>query len=249
MQRHLIRLVKKTLRRLGVEMNRYSVLNNSSLRRALIMNQYDINIVFDVGANEGQYAEEIRELGYKGAIHSFEPIPSAYQKLSRKAAKDSQWQPHFCAVGDASGKAIFNISANSVSSSLLKMEAMHESVAPESRFISTIEVPVKPLDDFISVISPADRLWIKLDVQGYEKKVCEGAPQLLSRAMVVESELSLVRLYSESPLISQMIGEFDRLGFELYNLDIGCTDPQSGRVCQVNGTFVKRSAARLQMSV
>jgi hypothetical protein len=61
------KLTKKTLRRFG-----YDIIS-LKYRRSLIdfLNYYKIDVVFDVGANTGQFGSRLRELGYKGEIISY----------------------------------------------------------------------------------------------------------------------------------------------------------------------------------
>src|SRR5688572_14573283 len=69
----------------------------SHLRK--ILHDYRVDTVIDVGANVGQFGKLTRSLGYKGMIHSFEPVESAFSELSKEAAKDRRWVPHKMAVG------------------------------------------------------------------------------------------------------------------------------------------------------
>ena len=51
-----------------------------------------MDCVFDIGANNGQYAQMLRKYaGYQGRIISFEPIPSAADKIRKLAAGDPLW--------------------------------------------------------------------------------------------------------------------------------------------------------------
>ena len=78
-----------------------------------------IDLVLDVGANEGQYASRLRKNGFSGRIISFEPLSTAFEVLQRACDHDNSWSCHGYAIGEKRGKATINISANSMSSSLL----------------------------------------------------------------------------------------------------------------------------------
>jgi hypothetical protein len=86
---------------------------------------------------------------------------------------------------------------------------------------------------------PNDRLWIKLDVQGYEHTVLDGAMQAIAQTRVVESELSLVPLYEGQHLYRDIIDQLESLGFGLVSIERGFTDPNTGHVLQVDGIFVR----------
>ena len=85
-----------------------------------------IDLVIDIGANEGQFAKELRAGGYSGRIVSFEPLSAAHRRLLQESNRDSAWHVHpRCALGDRLGEIELNISGNSVSSSILPMLASH----------------------------------------------------------------------------------------------------------------------------
>ena len=51
-----------------------------------VLERFSVDCVFDVGANDGQYATQLRKkVGYKGLIISFEPIPESAQIIREKS--------------------------------------------------------------------------------------------------------------------------------------------------------------------
>ena len=60
----------------GYEVHRRDLAH--AARRNAAMAVRGIDVVFDIGANEGQYVRELREFGYGGRIVSFEPLPQAF---------------------------------------------------------------------------------------------------------------------------------------------------------------------------
>lgn len=125
--------------------------------------RFGCDLVLDVGANTGQYAARLRELGYGGKILSFEPLPDAHAQLLARAAADPLWEVHpRCALGAAAGTGALNVAGNSVSSSLLPMLDLHAAAAPRSIYIGQVETPVTTLDallecGFSATALPQDR--------------------------------------------------------------------------------------------
>jgi hypothetical protein len=75
---------------------------------------FNVDCVFDVGANAGQYANMLRtELDYQGHIISFEPIPEVAQRLRATAAAERSWFVEELALDEREGQASFNVLANS----------------------------------------------------------------------------------------------------------------------------------------
>jgi len=182
-------LVRKGVRKVGYDIVPFSAGTAQFQRRSLLTCQQ----VIDVGANVGQFAERVRDLGFQGPILSFEPSGNAYSTLESKAAADDLWEVRNLAIGEKRGLATLLISENSVSSSLLKVAPLHLDAAPESRLSSTETVKVSTLDDELA--DDAQGLYLKLDIQGFELAALRGAVNALSSADIVQVEVSFAPLY------------------------------------------------------
>jgi FkbM family methyltransferase len=201
-------------------------------------------VVFDVGANIGQYGLSLRKCGFTGRIVSFEAIPSVHDRLSALAAKDRNWLvAPCCALGRAQGKAVINLANNSVSSSLLPMHETHIQVAPDSKYVGNESVRVERLDDIAPPLLPdTGGLLLKVDTQGYEEEVLAGAERTIGRVIAMQLELSLVPLYRGAPNLRRMLEICDDLGFQLHGLIPGIYDEKSGQLLQMDGLFVRSGA-------
>lgn len=235
------RMTHRLLRKSGFDILRYNVDNFSSLRRTHILKPLSIDVVFDIGAAEGTYALQIREESYKGRIISFEPLPLAFNILQSRASNDTLWDVKCMAIGDLDGHIDINISANWASSSLLPMSSNHVTALPQASYIAKEKVQISKLDSLSKkLIKSNDRVFLKADVQGFERHVLEGAQETLHQIYAVEIELSLVPLYDGSPPLREMIDYMDNLGFVLVSLENVFTDPATSYLLQVNGIFVRR---------
>jgi FkbM family methyltransferase len=206
---------------------------------ATLLREEHINLVLDVGANLGQFASWIRKGGYQDRILSFEPLNQAHHDLVNAAKQDSLWTvaPKM-ALGNAPGEIDIHVARNSVSSSILPMLNTHLQAAPDSGYVETQTVKVNRLDDVFSP-DPSDRLLLKVDVQGYEKAVLEGAPRILQQCRAMIVELSLVPLYEGQSLAMELWKYIMNLGFQACYFDPGFRDPFSGRMLQMDGVFVR----------
>jgi FkbM family methyltransferase len=218
--------------------------NPFSVRIARALDHLGVGTVLDVGANVGQYAAGLRSSGYRGRIVSFEPLSDAYARLARRCAHDPAWTVHRQAVGSEPGELELNISANSYSSSLLPMTSAHTGAAPRSQYVGVEKVPVTTLADLLPVhdVDPASA-WLKIDTQGYEAQVLDGAGSRLGEFAAVQLELSFVPLYVGQSLLDELVGRLRAAGFVFFGLEAGFSDPRTGRTLQCDGVFVRADLA------
>lgn len=231
-------LAEGMLKRAGLSISRYR--DSTEARRKILLNRHAIDLVLDVGANKGQYAKKILDVGYRGDVISFEPLPSAFAELEIAAERNPQWTCVNLAVGETNAEVFLNESANSQSSSILSMLPSHVAAAPESRYVAGQLVRMTRLDSYLrDRVHESSRVWLKLDVQGYERRVLEGATDTIPLVQVIETELSLIPLYASQQLMCDDIGYLADLGFRLVWIQRGYRDVRSGDVLQVNGIFVR----------
>ncbi len=225
-------LVKRGGRLLGLEISRYRPF---AARRADRLAALAIETVIDVGANVGQYGQELRDHGYRGRIVSYEPLTEAYRVLEQTAASDPEWECHNLALGETDERRELTVAANLSSSSLLTMTDEMRALIPD---VGVELVSVKRLDGLdVRLEGP---LMLKLDVQGYEARVLAGCGEVLDRVEQLECELSLAWLYDDQAQLSEMVAGLDGLGFEMVDLDPSFHDRRDGRILSFDALFGRR---------
>ena len=179
-----------------------------SIRRFL--HEFAIDCVFDVGANRGQYATMLRkDAGFAGTILSFEPNPDIFAQLSRRAASDGKWHVFNLALSDFEGVASFNIMAADQFSSLKKPSDNQDAIfADRNRVTRTVEMQCRRLDALLPELRAAHgfgRPFLKMDTQGHDLSVCEGAGAALAEFAGVQTELGVRRIYEGATSYRAMI--------------------------------------------
>jgi FkbM family methyltransferase len=204
------------LRRTG-----YAIARTPAKRLVQVMRSRGITLVLDVGANRGQFASELRVLGYEGRIISYEPLAEPFQALERAAEGDPGWAALNTAVGDANGRRAMNVASNgAASSSFLEMLDAHRAGAPEVSYVASQDVDVRTLDALATpVILPDDVAMLKVDVQGYEQQVLAGGKATLARASLVSLEVSFVALYAKSLVFADVLDFMQKAGFVLADIE------------------------------
>jgi FkbM family methyltransferase len=207
--------IRKLARSLGFDVARYPGAASHWPRLADMLERYEITLVFDVGANIGQYAASLRNNGYEGRIVSFEPLSAAHAELSANADLDSLWDvaPRV-AVGAASGETTVNISPESDMSSLLPLTVDAAEKFASVRPTGSETVPITTLAAEIPRYANAnDTIFVKSDTQGYEAEVLDGLAGAADRVMGLQLELSLVPIYKGQPDYLTVLNRVGELGF------------------------------------
>jgi len=198
-------------------------------------------MIFDLGANVGQFARDLLVRGYEHPILSVEPLEEAHRRLLEASRTHENWRVfRRCAVGDAPGAMTLHVAANSQSSSLLPMTAEHERGAPHALYVGQETVEVVTTDQLVAEVAPdARRIALKLDVQGYEWHVLRGGAKTLPRVMLIFIEMSLQPAYHGESDFIDMFQKICGLGFECYALHPAYTSPVDHRVMQVDALFAR----------
>lgn len=235
------KIIRKCLSNLGLDLIRLSPSTNPAFQLFKGLSHFGVTVVLDVGANVGQFGTSLRDVGFDGRIVSFEPLSEAHAALVTSARSDARWKVHpRCAIGTEAGEININIAGNSVSSSVLPMLASHSEAAAGSAYVGAERVPLLPLDDAAAdYLTAADRAFVKIDTQGYEWQVLDGAEQTLAGAAGVLCELSLVPLYEGQKLWRDVIARLEEMGFTLWAIQKGFTDPRDGRTLQLDAIFFR----------
>jgi FkbM family methyltransferase len=235
---------KRLLNSFGVEIRGHNPMSSPTLQLVATFERFGIDLVLDVGANRGQFGTQIRRAGYKGKIVSFEPLSQAAIRLERASRRDTNWVRHpRCALGDRDGQIDINIAGNSESSSILQMLPAHRDAAPQSAYCGQESVPIARLDTVVAeYLVGAQAPFLKIDAQGYEWQILDGAIQTMPKLRGMLLELSLVPLYEGQHLWLETITRLEQLGFQLWALHPAFTDPRDYRILQMDGIFYRKQS-------
>lgn len=187
----------------------------------------DIDLIVDVGANEGQFAKEMRQRFPGAHIVSFEPNPQVYNQLNAWALADGNARAINCAIGEADGELEMNLHVDhSPSSSILATSAKKEDFFPQTKRQKSLSVQVRRLDGVLAEngVIVGSKTFLKFDIQGFEEKAMRGAPKTLASVGAMMTEVFLENLYE---------GQADFLNLAIMARDAGLR--YSGNLHQVIG--------------
>ena len=208
---------------------------------AAILRHQATDLVLDVGANRGQYARMLREHGYRGRIRSFEPLPEPHAELSRAASADPLWEVEArLALGDVDGKVTIERSLESDMSSVLPQSTLLREISPSSAITERLEVEARRLDTL--GLGSLNRGHLKIDVQGFEPQVLDGATGILDRLASVQLEMALLPVYKGEIAWREIVDRLDHLGYDLHLVIPGYFERKLARQLQIDGVFVRRQS-------
>lgn len=244
------KLLERSKRRLGkltglhLKLKRFTASASEPLRTAMLLREKGIDLVIDIGANTGQFAESLYDFDYAGQVLSFEPVSEAHQEISQRSQPYAKWTiAERMAIGEEDGEIEFNITDDTQFSSVLPIEDTFAAHNTKSSIVKKEMLPIHRLDTIISQYVPdweSRNILLKVDTQGYEQQVLNGAQAVLAKARGIKIEIPVYKIYQQAQL--DFYGTLDLVreeGFQPYSFHIEGVDLPTGRVNTMDGLFFR----------
>jgi FkbM family methyltransferase len=204
----MLSTIKKIVKKLPIAFTKNQQYDAQTVQILKQVCRADSNCV-DVGCHKGEMLDVILKFAPNGQHYCFEPLPHFHDIL---VSKNYPSNCHFYnfALSNAAGETSFNYVVSNPPYSGIKQrrfDRAHEDV-------QLITVKTALLDDVLPLDSWID--FIKIDVEGAEMLVLEGAAKTLERCrpvVVFEHGLGGSDIYGTTP--RQMFQFFERLGFSV----------------------------------
>jgi FkbM family methyltransferase len=208
-----------------------------------LLARLDVDCVLDVGANLGQYAVELRLIGFKGLIISFEPTPSLHAQIARWSKSHKNWATMQIALGRETGTLPLNVMAVSTLNSFHQPStAETDSFASVNTVVETVDVRVETLNELLPKLQAQygfRRPFLKMDTQGHDVDVFDGANQVHDRIVGLQSEISVKRIYQGTLTWTEAIAHYQQDGFDLAGLY--AVNPGESELCELDCFMTRRT--------
>jgi FkbM family methyltransferase len=182
-----------------------------------VFRKLEIDCVFDVGAHFGEFGKSLRDMGYRGEILSFEPVSASLERLRSAARGDPKWKVFPYALGSAEGPAEINLFLSSDFNSLLTAVEGADRFSGSTQPVGREVIEVRRLDSIFDQctahLPPESRILLKMDTQGYDLFVFEGAAGVLDRITAIQSELPAIHHYQAQPSMLSAMSVYWQSGF------------------------------------
>lgn len=244
------KLLERTKRRLGkmtglhLKLKRFTASASEPLRITMLLKDQGIDLVIDIGANTGQFAESLYDFGYRGRTISFEPVAEAHREISARSAAYPQWTvAERMAIGERDGEIEFHITDDTKFSSVLPIEDSFSAHNTKSAIVRKEMLPIRQLDQVIEQYAPdwkTATILLKIDTQGYEQQVINGAQQVLASAKGLKIEIPVYKMYQHAQLgFYETIHLVEKEGFQPFSFHVEGVDLPTGRVNTMDGLFFR----------
>lgn len=171
------------------------------------MNKFKI---LDIGASNFKLDDRWQFIGQEVEIILFEPDPRSFAALARQGI-----QAYNCALGSKEQLCKLNLTRKPACSSFLTPNMNYLSKFPDKErweIIKKIDIETKPLDYFNLNVD-----FIKLDTQGTELDILNGATSTLQKVLGLEIEVSFIEIYNNQPLFGDICNFLHLFGFEFFD--------------------------------
>lgn len=240
--RKLIPRVWKKLRSLRLVDRRFPEVFEEALALQEVFTRCEVDAVFDVGANEGQFRRRVERLGFRGKVISFEPDPDCVAVLTAASKGDPNWIIEPYGLGDAEGSLILNrTKASGMNSFLQPTSGSGTGFEAWMEVKGRVEVPVRRLDAEIERLQNKHdfkRPFLKMATQGYDGAVIRGAGTELQRFVGLQTEMSIVPFYEDMPTMVEHLDLLMKRGFRPISIFKSGAFPPL-RVSEMDGVFVR----------
>ena len=173
----------------------YDMASNGEFLLLDRLGKLNIKVVFDVGANKGDYSKACLSRFPDAEIHAFEIVPATFKKLRANLASSGRVQLNDYGLSNATGTLEINYNPDhDGSSSLLnEVKAIHDAAWQK------VPVRVSTGDEYVRDHPVPLIDLLKIDVEGAENLVLEGFRNTLTQGRIssIQFEFGLANIYSK----------------------------------------------------
>lgn len=191
---------------------------------------YSPKVIYDIGAANGAWARLALDVFPDARIVCFEPLAERVEAL-RQLESNNKGKVRLVhtGVGDADVELEIGVTENLYDSSFAYG-------ASNSR-----TVPVRTLETLLRTEHLELPSFVKIDVQGYEKRVINGGPSVFAHADMVMMECAFLPYCKEMCTLDETIAFMSSKGFIPYEFVDYMRRPLDGAMGQCDILFIKRN--------
>jgi FkbM family methyltransferase len=237
----ITRIVHAVFRRLGFAPRNRKQENLDKIKD-LWLQQLNIDFIFDIGASDGGFANKIKTTFPLAEVHSFEALKNSFEALKKNTTHLQSFYPNHVALSNTKGTIDFYLCDDYTgSSSMLEMGEIHKDAYPFTSKNTLIQVEAITLDEYSERLNLDQRnILLKLDVQGAEKIVLEGAKKTLEKVDVIFTEINFSETYKNCVLFKDLNALLESHNFYLTGMENVSRNYKDGSFLQADAYYLKK---------
>ena len=200
-------------------------------------------IIFDIGACNGGIALLYNELFKKSNIYCFEPFIPSFEELKKNTARFNNISIFNMAFSNVSGQIDFHVNNFPPTNSILATHPDSNKNWGEGLLDTKEKIKVKSitLDEFIDEYGIEKIDILKLDTQGSEYQILEGASKSIeqNKISLIYLEIIIMSTYQQQKSFDEILLLLRNKGFTLYNL-YNYSYTNLGELRQVDAIFIRK---------
>lgn len=213
-------LINSILSKFGYECRRLIQTRDAiKFQREII--KKDNPVIFDVGAYDGRTSILYRQVFKNAEIYAFEPSINAHRILCDKSLDFKLFCPLNIALSNFSGIGTFYVNKNDTTNSLMKTDKISSKNWGESfETVKKYSVDVIKVDDFCSNFQIDKIDILKLDAQGSELDILDGAKNMLRQKKIglICTEIHALPAYKNQCKMWEYFEYMEKIGYGLVGI-------------------------------
>ena len=208
-----------------------------------LLNKLEIRkpVLIDVGAYHGFWIENYIRFFPNLDAHLIEPFRDSFEVLKNRYRNNKNVKIYNLAFSNVSGQKKVNINTKAYTNSLLELDskAADSWQNDELKNLSKKNITSVTIDEFAKKYNLKQINFLKLDVQGHESKVLEGAKELLENKLIdfILLEVIVVPTYKNQSRVSEIFSIFEKYKYQLYGIYDIEKNPKREKIQQFDAIF------------
>jgi FkbM family methyltransferase len=174
--------------------------------------QYEPITIYDIGANKGSWTNDCLRFFPDATYYLFEPQINLKKEINALLSKKNNVHVFSVGVGNANGELLFTIRERDDSCTFILSES-----EAKQQGLAQVKVPIVQLDSFAVENKLMPPSILKIDAEGFDIEVLEGAKKLIKNAEIIMIEVGVVnKIFKNSAL--NVMKYLDEAGFRFFDI-------------------------------